>query len=673
MIANFPTTEEILKNLSDKERELAIKALNEISSTGRSKTLEEIKYSDYDEIPVDIETFLHDKRYLGNGLIDSDGRFTVYPYWVNTLKKIFPSNTETAYNTLILTGGIGLGKSFVAVLCMAYLLHRMLCLKDPYLHYGLQPIDKITFSFINVTIDAAKGVGWDKIQQLFQSSPWFMSHGSVSGRSDITWTPNKRIELVVGSSNNVVIGRALFSNFTDEVNFSAMTSDTEKIKTKQRHLISQIDARMQSRFMKGNKLPTLNIIASSKSSDQSFLDSYINTKKKNESTTTLIIDEPQWVIRTDKDSPVKFYVAVGNKFLASEVLPIGASEELVNSYRSKGYEMMQVPSGYYETFKDDVELALTDIAGRSTTNALKYISGARLQEVKTSSYQNPFTKDIIEVGTNDAIQYSSFFDLAKVKPQDKTKPLYIHLDMSKTGDKTGIAGVWTMGKKPGDDSKESYYKVAFVVAIKAPKGYEISFEKNRNFIRWLKSQGFKVKVVSCDTYQSAQIQQQLTADGFEVKTTSVDRLENVPGTKQRVCLPYAFLKSTIYEKRVEIFDKCDLLTDEVIGLERQPDGHIDHPEGGTQGSKDCCDAVCGALYNASQDLDSFVYNYGEDIEEIINVNTTSNDNKQQLVVDFQEELKKVFGESLTRNEKKSTSDKELFNNLGYIRNGIIPF
>ena len=101
----------------------------------------------------------------------------------------------------------------------------MLCLKDPYLHYGLQPIDKITFSFINVTIDAAKGVAWDKIQQLFQSSPWFMSHGTVSGRTDIVWTPSKRIELVMGSSNNVVIGRALFANFTDEVNYSAMTTD----------------------------------------------------------------------------------------------------------------------------------------------------------------------------------------------------------------------------------------------------------------------------------------------------------------------------------------------------------------------------------------------------------------------------------------------------------------
>lgn len=636
---------ELLSELTEEERSLVLKTLSDLSK-GNSKGYEELIYEDYDEIPVDVETFLYDKNYLGNGLINAEGKFTVFPYWVETLKKIFPNNIDTAYNTLILTGGIGLGKSFMAVLCIAYLLHRMLCLKDPYLHYGLQPIDKITFSFINVTIDAAKGVGWDKIQQLFQSSPWFMSHGKVSGRSEIKWTPDKRIELVVGSSNNVIIGRALYANFTDEVNFGAMTSNVEKIKAKQKHLISQVDARMQSRFMKGTYLPTLNIIASSKSSDQSFLDTYIEMKKKNESKTTLIIDEPQWVIRTDKDSKEKFYVAVGNKFLASEILPLNASEALADEYRAKGYQLLKVPIGYYETFNDNVELALTDIAGISTTSALKYISGVRLNEIKTDNYTNLFNRDVIEVGTGDDLQYSNFFDLSKVSAKDKGKPLYVHLDMSKTGDKTGIAGVWIDGKKPSSDgeaSREAYYKAAFSVSIKAPKGYEISFEKNRNFVRWLKKQGFNIKAVSCDTYQSAQIQQQLRSDGFEVKTLSVDRLENVPGTNQKVCLPYAYFKTAIYEKRLILYNKCDLLTDEIIGLEKEPDGHIEHPMGGTQGSKDQVDALCGSIYSASLNIDDYSYNYGEDVTSILENNTTGEENiRQQVSVAFEQSLQDMF-------------------------------
>lgn len=663
---------ELLSELTEEERSLVLKTLADLSK-GNSKGYKELIYEDYDEIPVDVETFLYDKNYLGNGLINAEGKFTVFPYWVKTLKKIFPNNIDTAYNTLVLTGGIGLGKSFMAVLCIAYLLHRMLCLKDPYLHYGLQPIDKITFSFINVTIDAAKGVGWDKIQQLFQSSPWFMSHGTVSGRSEIIWTPDKRIELVVGSSNNVIIGRALYANFTDEVNFGSMTSDVEKIKAKQKHLISQVDARMQSRFMKGTYLPTLNIIASSKSSDQSFLDTYIEMKKKNESKTTLIIDEPQWVIRTDKDSKEKFYVAVGNKFLASEILPLNASEALADEYRAKGYQLLKVPIGYYETFNDNVELALTDIAGISTTSALKYISGVRLNEIKTDNYTNLFNRDVIEVGTGDDLQYSNFFDLSKVSARDKGKPLYMHLDMSKTGDKTGIAGVWIDGKKPSSDgeaSREAYYKVAFSVSIKAPKGYEISFEKNRNFVRWLKKQGFNIKAVSCDTYQSAQIQQQLRSDGFEVKTLSVDRLENVPGTNQKVCLPYAYFKTAIYEKRLILYNKCDLLTDEIIGLEKEPDGHIEHPMGGTQGSKDQVDALCGSIYSASLNIDDYSYNYGEDVASILENNTLGEENiRQQVSVAFEQSLQDMF----TPGSVKENCDEDQNNFVDFGNGKAVPY
>lgn len=438
-------------------------------------------------------------------------------------------------------------------------------------------------------------------------------------------------------------------SFEDEINFASMTTDVEKIKAKQKHLISQVDARMQSRFMKGTKLPTLNIIASSKTSDQSFLDSYINTKKKNESKTTLIIDEPQWVVRNDKDSPNKFYVAVGNKFLASEVLPLGAPESIVDSYRAKGYQMLAVPEGYYEAFIDNVELALTDIAGISTTSALKYISGIRLNDAKIDGYKNPFTKDVIEVGTGDSLQYSQFFDMTAIPNILRSKPLYIHLDMSKSGDKTGIAGVWIMGKRLGNSndnqSKEAYYRVAFSVSIKAPKGYEISFEKNRTFVRWLKAQGLNIKGVSMDTYQSAQIKQQLDANGFKTKIISVDRLDSIQGTNTKVCLPYSFFKTTIYEKRIEIYRKCDQLTDEIVGLEKEPDGHINHPENGQQGSKDQSDAVCGALWNASQNIEEYAFDFGENLEDTVKLNSDTGNNssiKNRVNDAFEQELQKLF-------------------------------
>lgn len=149
---------EALGSLSPSERQAALKILGELKAGGTSETLDSYVYSDYEEIPVAVEEFLRNPEYLGKGVIDDEGRFTVFPYWVDVCKKVFPTNLDTAYNTLVLTGAIGLGKSFEAVICLLYMLYRMLCLKDPYKHYGLQPIDHITFAFMNITLSAAMGV-----------------------------------------------------------------------------------------------------------------------------------------------------------------------------------------------------------------------------------------------------------------------------------------------------------------------------------------------------------------------------------------------------------------------------------------------------------------------------------------------------------------------------------
>ena len=376
-------------------------------------------------------------------------------------------------------------------------------------------------------------------------------------------------------------------NVTDEVNFT-IGSDIEKKKKKMLQMISQIDARMVSRFMHDTFLPTINFIISSKDSEQSFLDSYINIKRRNESKNTLIIDEPQWVIRNDKgtpDDPGAFYVAVGNKFLANELLPIDARQDEIDAFRAKGYTMLKVPPGYREQFETNLDGSLADIAGISLASSLKFLSGVRLNQAKTPEYRNPFTKDIIEVGDNpnDHSQYSDFFDLSAVSPQDISRPLFIHLDMSTgqkgKGDKTGIAGTWILGKKPTVDGESSssqmFFKLAFSVSVKAPKGYNISFTKNMNFIKWLRDKGFNIKVVSADTYQSKTVLEILKHDGFNTKEISVDRLD-----ASHRDYAYEYLKSCIYERRVQIYQKCDLLTDELLGLERMPSGKIDHTADG---------------------------------------------------------------------------------------------
>lgn len=638
-------TNSLLNELSEAEKNEVLKILGELSNKGSSKSYNDFLYKDYEEIPVDIETFLRDPRYLGKGLVDDDNRFTVFPYWLETLKKIFPDPLQPSkYHTVALTGAIGLGKSFMAVLIGLYELYRILCLKDPYLYYGLQPIDKISFAFMNITLDASKGVAWDKMQQLVQTSDWFLEHGTVSGTVYKEWSPNKRIELIAGSLTAHIIGRAVFFAFFDEISFQK-NQDVETQKQKARALVSAADARMQSRFMKGDKNPTVLVLASSKRTEQSYMETFIQTKNKNESITTLVIDEPQWVIREDKNSEKKFKVAVGNKFLSSEVLPLDISDEDLNLYRNRGFNIIEVPIGYYENFIDDIDIALTDIAGLSTTSSSRYISGPRIAAVKDPNLQNPFSKEILEIGndSNDNHQYYDFFDISKLPQEYLYKPLYIHLDMSITGDKTGIAGTWIIGKKPPVEgqppSRELFYQPAFVVSIKAPKGFQISFEKNRQFIYWIREQGFNVKGVSFDTYQSADLSQQLSARGFETEVISVDRV------KDNICQPYQYLKNTIYEERIKLFEHV-LLTEELIGLERNNNtGKVDHSPSGIN-SKDSADALCGSIWNASQHAEEYDFEYGETLDTLIEVadDIDPYGNKQQLIISFEEELKKATQE-----------------------------
>ena len=632
---------ESLEGLDDKSKELALKILSEYSETGYSDVMNKLIQEDYDEIPVDIITFIDDPQYLGKGLLKDDGTSSVFPYWRELLQEMFPDPLKPCiYNTLALSGAIGLGKSFIAVVCMLYELYRMLCLKDPYNFYGLQPIDKITFATLNITLDASKGVAWDKMQQLLQSSPWFLSHGSVKGITNVEWVPPKGIELIAGSQAQHILGRAVFSCFFDEVSFR-IGNDINKQKEQAKRLVNTASVRMQSRFMKGEYNPTLLMLASSKRTESSYMEEFIASKKKQDSKKTRIVDEPQWVIRTDKDSPNKFKVAVGNKFLNNELLPLNVSEQEIQLYRDRGYQIIDVPMGYYEKFYEDLEVALTDIAGISVNSSNRYFSGPRITETKNQDYQNLFTKEVITVGNGpeDTTQYWDFIDLTRIRRELKDRPLYIHMDMSVSGDKTGIAGVWIKGKKPPKQGEPSandlFYTLAFSFAVKAPKGYQISFEKNRQFIYWLKSQGFNIAGITTDTFQSVDTGQALASKGFNYSVVSVDRVD-----ADRICKPYQYLRSTFYEKRIEIYD-APMLVEELVGLERDiGTGKIDHTPSGIN-TKDIADALCGAVWRASKDADQFAFEYGEDLTSIVKENT-DDASKEQVTIQLEEELKSIL-------------------------------
>lgn len=91
---------EDIKKLKPDEQLVVKEIIQELATTGTSKLLKDLWYSDYEEIPVNIDTFIDDPRYLGNSLGHS-----IYPFWRRQLRNIFAPGAENT--EIILTGGIG--------------------------------------------------------------------------------------------------------------------------------------------------------------------------------------------------------------------------------------------------------------------------------------------------------------------------------------------------------------------------------------------------------------------------------------------------------------------------------------------------------------------------------------------------------------------------------------
>lgn len=627
-----------LDGLSPTEKEYALKILQQYAA-GNASLFEDLKYAEYTEIPVDIETFITDDNYLGQAWKDATGKLKLYPFWLDVLKELFPTNVDTNYTTLLESGARGIGKSEVACGCVgAYLLYRVMCMKNPLEFFHLKQTEKICFAFMNIKLALAEEIAISKFQKTLQMSPWFMSRGKMTSfHSKPYWVPPEPIQFIIGSQSDDVIGLPIYFAFFDEISF-IKNQDIDKQKAKAKDMISTAIGGMMTRFVHNGKNPTMLVVASSKRSEQSFMEEYIKTLSKTDGNNVYVVDKPVWEVKPKGTySDEIFYLGLGNKFLESVVIP---DEDIphLDAYKERGYKILEVPIDFKAKFLEDIDRNLCDFAGVSSSSSNKYMSAKIVTECINSEFKNPFP-DILEIGNakDDTAQYYNFFNMEHIPKELMYKPLFVHLDMSISGDMTGIAGVWITGKKvttEGEQSKDLQFRLAFSTSIKAPKGYQVSFEKNRNFVRWLKQQGFKVRALTSDTYQSYDLQQQLTAEGFECSILSVDRVDN------NICRPYQYLRSAIYEKRFVMY-KSSRLFDEFIDVERNNNtGKIDHTP---NYHKDALDAVCGATFNASKFAEEFAYDYGESLEETITANTDSSVvTTEEIAAEFEQEMQNLL-------------------------------
>lgn len=124
----------------------------------------------------------------------------------------------------------------VAVVGTAYIIYKLMCLKNPQQYYEQKPNSKIYVAFFNITLELSYGVAYKDLQEALIKSPWFAARGTVSGRKNLVYTPSKGIEFMIGSKPEHALGKNVF----------CLSGDTEvKLSDNTYKAIKNIDSKVQ--------------------------------------------------------------------------------------------------------------------------------------------------------------------------------------------------------------------------------------------------------------------------------------------------------------------------------------------------------------------------------------------------------------------------------------------
>ena len=569
--------------LSVEEQQIVLDILQEFADKGFSPLLEEMWNADYEEIPVDIVTFISDDRYLGKSTRQGT---SIYPFWKDIYQQVFSDEEE--YLEIVLTGAIGIGKTRTAVVCLCYLLYRIMCLKNPHEFFHFNEGDEITIAFCNITIELAEGVAYNTMHEYLLNSPWFLERGTITGKKVLRYNPPKHITMSYGSKAGHFLGKQIYAALMDECDFTRAALKGVDVLTAQNGVMdtyTQIKERINSRFIVNGKQYGRMFLVSSKKSEHDFLESYVRKlQSTEEAKNMLIVDKPQWVVKPKGTySDKTFKVAVGNRLLESYIVPkdFENDEKFLKDIIEQGYNIIDVPVDLKQSFILNINTALMNLAGISVIGTTSFFNYALFSKCYMAEYNKPFGAEVLEIGLHDDLQLKDFFHPEVIPEETKSAPQFIHLDTSLKGDITGITLIAIVGKRKIVNENaidevnkvkvERCYKHIFTIGIKAPQGDEISLEKSRQFIYYLKDIGFNIKRISIDGFQSADTRQILTTNGFDAIIISMDKLKDgeQPG--------YTTARSAMNDGRVGMIP-YERLENELVRLQKDnTTGKIDHP------------------------------------------------------------------------------------------------
>jgi len=188
----------------------------------------------FEEVPVDLDTFLHDPAYLDQPSLSEIQRDLVEAmsqiFKLEDLIRIMGDKEGREHYKkytkaeVLLQLGKGSGKDHTSTIGCAYLVYKLMCLKDPARYFGKPPGDAIDIINIAINAQQAKNVFFKNFRQKIGRSPWFA--GKYNDKADMMEF-DKMITVYSGHSERESHeGLNLILAILDEISGFAQTSES---------------------------------------------------------------------------------------------------------------------------------------------------------------------------------------------------------------------------------------------------------------------------------------------------------------------------------------------------------------------------------------------------------------------------------------------------------------
>jgi len=534
----------------------------------------------FEQRPATIDEF------LGPGYLDIYSK--VRPGLIEGLKEIFGDEVQSKriakYERAMFTGAIGIGKTTFASIALPYMVHWVLCLRDPQDYYELLPGSRIAFMQMSTSEKQASDVVFGDIKARIEHSPWFVNNYPYNPKFSKQLKFPKDIWILPGDSMETTFeGYNILAGILDEMDSHKTTVDKDYAEIGYDTIHSRIASRFIDEKSSGHK-GLFMAIGQMKKATGFAAKKY---KEMKNDPMAHVIRMPIWeslgwhrFLNPDGTRNSFWYDS-----RRKEMIPTGVAGVIKNEW------MIEIPCAYEANFRTNPEKALRDLAGIPPNAEDPFISLVdRVDEARDRWIARHGNQSPVRDNSSRAILEPWF----KGDGDPRKRAVHVDLAYSSNGDALGFAMGHVEEMVEIEGERKPYIVFDCLVRIKALPGTEILLSEVRQLIYHLKDdRHFRIKHVTYDGFESTDTIQQLRKKHYFADKVSVDKST----------LPYEDLREAIYERRIEFppymtylskasTERVEIAVQELLAL-TDTGKKIDHP---VDGSKDVTDAMAGVVY-----------------------------------------------------------------------------